>query len=74
LRLIDFLPKEVLEQVKRKSFKFLWVSESRRKKVPCASRKKIAALKEMGGLRIKNIHCFAKCMWRLIEGSNYGVM
>ena len=59
---LTFISKGVLDMTRKLCFKFLWVGSNEKKIFHWVSSKKIVPPKEMGGLGIKNIHCFSKSL------------
>jgi hypothetical protein len=70
---LAFIPKGVLEKIRKLTFRFLWSGSKEKKGIVWVTWNYIAIPKGQGGWGIKNIHLFSKalatkCVWRLIEG------
>jgi hypothetical protein len=65
---MPYIPKAILEKIKKVCFRFLWPSCKEELKIPLVKWKTIAKSKEEGGWALKGIHLFdttlvAKSLW-----------
>jgi len=69
---LSWIPKGMLEQIRRICFRFLWSGKKDEQVTPWVSWKRIAVPKGLGGWGLKNIFLFAQALaakvrWRLIK-------
>jgi len=75
---LSFIPKGILEQIRKLSIKFLWNGRDDTNSFHWVALPKIGLLKEMWGWGPKNIHYFAKALvskgvWRILKGESLWV-
>ena len=73
--LLSWIPKGILEQIRRICFRFLWSGKKEGQVTPWVSWKRIAVPKGLGGWGLKNIFLFAQALaakegWRLIKNTS----
>ena len=76
---IAYIPKGILQKLRKKCFSFLWMAKRHSEGIPLAKWQLLASPKELGGWGIKNPFLFCqslavKTLWRLIKnpGSLWG--
>jgi hypothetical protein len=71
---LAWVPKGVLETIRKLCYKFIWYGDQKNKGLVLASWKKLALPKAFGGWGLKNPFLFSKALaaknvWRLIQGT-----
>jgi hypothetical protein len=72
--MLAWVPKGVLETIRKLCYKFIWSGDQKKKGLVLASWKKLALPKSIGGWGLKNPFLFSKALatknvWRLIQGT-----
>ena len=72
---LSWIPKGILERIRRICFKFLWSGKKEDQTTPWVNWKRIAVPKGLGGWGLKDIFLFSKALaakggWRVVKSSS----